>query len=63
MDLAFFKNIFGKKMIEDLELELDKAKKAWNSHVEKDSQEHEVILGELNEIKIQIQEIVEALGK
>jgi len=51
MDLTFFKKIFGEKLITDLQIELDKIKESWISHLEKDEKEHQEILKTLDEIK------------
>lgn len=51
MNLDFFKKIFGEKLITDFEGEINKMKKSWSEHLDKDGKEHEKILKSLKEIK------------
>jgi len=51
MDTNFFRKIFGDKLIDDFQIELDKIKQSWVEHIEEDKKEHQEILKVLNEIK------------
>jgi len=51
MDTTFFRKIFGEKLVNDFQIELDKIRKSWIEHIEKDEKEHQEILKFLSEIK------------